>query len=1327
LEALVLSSDLPVVGPLVDFERMPFKENGREANPDVPFLSSELNNEPFSDEQMILRKGCHLHWALPSFLTRSTQLSSGQKAVLKITDQESHFPPVPDRWLVRRSSKQLGMACWLIESDCYSTARNPGVVFPLRTDKEHGVKTVFLGRTTRLDPKHPQMPLPVTGEGTGYLGYLTAIGHGDPAFHAFYPNCYSLFGLFDAEVMPSHRGDLRYDVVGWYSNAELDHLGGAIGGLKSPDRLKELRAAAGAPSVTDKSDAALISEEIANRFGLKVDNIQTLPDRLVCFSSTEIIAPSEEARNRKPPSREPAVGIASTATEALAALLSRKIFPDNKEMARKLEEQLEALHLRATLNGQRLDLGSKFREARHARHFTAIRGGTIWGLRPLINAADAKSPQPRFEREVPPSLAEMVERLNNAQSLHDHWAAELERTRSQLYCDWYKYMFTSYPVPGLEIGSVLIDDIVDYVKEIGIRKIRNELEPRRNSAAEDIRRNTPNAARLKEARFQLMERPGPRYWQPNEPVVVMSGYGDATDRHGGFDRTPCKSITVTESTVVDWILKASESVLDKAASSDGEREHPFLLEWEVEIYPVKDGSSLEGYARKFGKDYLSRNFTFDGSDSFDLITGKPVMKSPCLYTGRSILTPNATVKVRMEMETFFRERAPRNRLDAFCDEHKAPPPGTERDSWLAKQWSEFADWYLGISSLAQTMQGAYIKESLDRLEKITAFYDAGDALVLDQVRKVASGPILAEFYADAGINKKDLLAAEEGPAFVNWYRRQLHFIEFLAIYRDEVKEMNQLLSQALSGFNDALLMHRQCYHLPVAEPLGFAEYQNFTADVAAAIGKEHRKMPQPDNSFLPLRAGLLKLHKLHLVDTFGRVLAKLPSPEDANSRGIQVDYPSTWTATDGLCHLPPRLVQPSQLQLRWLSAAHSGSDVQSNDDPATGPICGWLMVNELDNNIAVYAPDGHALGSIDDVEGWSPAPAGGVAEPQIPNPYLKAIVESCKGSVTALLADINDATKDIDPENFEQHQATALLMGRPLAVVRGGARLKTNGPLAIDQSWDELRTDIAEYRTMQQRNRAGLEELQVEVRLGDRQQLNDGLVGWWREKRETNAASVALEKYQHATEKTPVKITLTLNDAKLERFLLLMDPRAKVHAYTGLLPVKSIDIPAIHFSSALQRMEIMFLTAPLITGKDLIDLPLMTLEGKAWSWLEKQDASWSETGTEGILRKDALRNFQGLKEQADAIWDALAMEDCKWIVPEKTDPSRATVVPVDQRKASPPKVDEKLLPLIELILARTHIVAPETQAAFQQENMIREGWLKLRNVPTAHSAEEVRP
>ena len=36
-------------------------------------------------------------------------------------------------------------------------------------------------------------------------------------------------------------------------------------------------------------------------------------------------------------------------------------------MARKLEEQMEALHLRTTLNGQRLDLGSKFREARHAR------------------------------------------------------------------------------------------------------------------------------------------------------------------------------------------------------------------------------------------------------------------------------------------------------------------------------------------------------------------------------------------------------------------------------------------------------------------------------------------------------------------------------------------------------------------------------------------------------------------------------------------------------------------------------------------------------------------------------------------------------------------------------------------------------------------------------------------------------------------------------------------------------------------------------------------------------------------------------------------------
>jgi hypothetical protein len=66
---------------------------------------------------------------------------------------------------------------------------------------------------------------------------------------------------------------------------------------------------------------------------------------------------------------------------------------------------------------------------------------------------------------------------------------------------------------------------------------------------------------------------------------------------------------------------------------------------------------------------------------------------------------------------------------------------------------------------------------------------------------------------------------------------------------------------------------------------------------------------------------------------------------------------------------------------------------------------------------------------------------------------------------------------------------------------------------------------------------------------------------------------------------------------------MLVDPRGGVQATSGILPAKVIGIPPDQYVPALQAIEIAFLTAPILTGVDTLDLPLPVEAGYTWSWL----------------------------------------------------------------------------------------------------------------------------
>ena len=217
VEGLWLGRDQLVVGSTADFSRLPFDDGLRDINPDVANISEDIVSQPFEDQNLYLKAGVHLHWTLPRGLTMQRPTPRGPE-----------FPAVPDRWLVvrwRRVGARWDVEMsWVVESNYLfpdgQGADSGSIAFPLKVG--HPKRPArrpfrYLGRKVPLDAWRAK---DLEAE---YLDRLTAVGHGEPTFAAFYPNCLSVLGLHD-DLTPDRLAGAGYDVFGWYSDGEKNPL-----------------------------------------------------------------------------------------------------------------------------------------------------------------------------------------------------------------------------------------------------------------------------------------------------------------------------------------------------------------------------------------------------------------------------------------------------------------------------------------------------------------------------------------------------------------------------------------------------------------------------------------------------------------------------------------------------------------------------------------------------------------------------------------------------------------------------------------------------------------------------------------------------------------------------------------------------------------------------------------------------------------------------------------------------------------------------------------------------------------------------------------------
>lgn len=1133
LDALLLEEDQAIAEAMANFSRLPYSNYVQDINDNTANISENIISNPFEDQNLFLKAGIHLHWALPDALTTGKQ-----------TPQGTSFPIVPNRWLITRSQASKPAVVektWIVESD-YLYPDGTGdltgsITIPFTPDPTRGKYRPFRyqGRCIPLDSWQAQDPQ------AEYVDRLTAVGYGEPTFAAFYPNCHSVFGFYDSEITSPTDG-LYYDLIGWYSNATQDFLTTFIQDLTATQK----RLNQPAPTTQQVQDAVKNTLHWTTTLSTGLD----FPQQMLCYARLTFKLPNGIA----PPAKsdtQVTLAIGNTGTEALSAYLAHNVNSEQKAM---IEDELEALQLSARLENRQLDIGAKFSEARHEKGFAAQQGGYLWTIKSATDtssSADALQAQKQSNITLPDDLARQLNALNLAQQSYDQAAQNILSSRKQLFADWCKYMLSAYPPDDARENYPDIDEARYFIESISLASLQQAINATGQinydanglpvlattsptpslatnllQALNDLQNSlatfnqSPTVQQAKTS-YTLKPISGPRYWQPAEPVVLMVGAAIQPNERHGRDTVLSTRQIIAGSTVQDLLpkqLAAVRSKIDGIARDETSPSptgfntwtqrpwNPFLLEWQVEVFPVNRQGNLHPDTEAYQPDFITSNYTLAENQPDLALSYTPdentFIKAATIYSGRSLLT-----------------------------------------SYAQNHLKELLDGYLNDSQNDTTS---------DTYHYLKSAYD------------IVNAP---DFYS---------------------------------------------LSQSLGGFNNALLMHRQTMQLNISEPLGFDDYQQFTQNVANAVQRENKSAPQPQWDFNPIRSGTMNMLRLRLVDTFGQIrdLQWSDAITTEQMRGPQ--------SSDQIA-LPPRLMQPARLNFRWLAA--NSDEQEMNDHPATSPVCGWVVPNNLDGSLLIYDSQGKILGLLDQQAQWKGIPGTtSTAVDDIVNAHLRQMVQYLIKQGASFLASfisaVDTGLTNIDPENFAQHQDLALLMGRPMALVRASLNLALQGLPAIHEGWNNFRQDLR--RTGRDTN--DFPGVVFPIRIGEYQQLNDGLVGYWKEREDVYEDDLFYAPQSDPIADVRIK-THADHPAPLQQTVLdpptivsmLIDPRGSVHATTGILPVKELTIPPDQYVPALQAIEVFFLATPIVTDVGAINVPLPAEAGYQWSW--------ASTGGAGAIGK----------------------------------------------------------------------------------------------------------
>lgn len=1044
------------------------------------------------------------------------------------------------------------------------------------------------------------------------------------------------------------------------------------------------------------------------------------------------------------------LAVGNTAVEGLSALIKAELAPPDAtaEQLNDVEILLDALQL-----GLLHDLEAAgdslivLDETLHSRAFAKQFGGYVWsiesdeGKRQGVDGAQATLPLP---------LAELLHDLNAAQKAYDQGRAELDTIRRQLFMDWLRYI-TPYVNPAGGGLMVPINDLAGFLdsdgpcelayvqaRSLAVGMLDYTVDPDTGAVTgivppPDVAGD--DAASLADmvwtawqavlaglpdrATWTLQASPGTPFWVPTDPVLVIEGDRIEPVRRNG-------DVAITPARITAEILDALKIVAGDAgfvlpaASVSGlpvigpatpmQTQLQALVAEAALLIPMLAGNVASAAAGLGGDGNPAKAdpLAFAGAlaaaqgglSPLDppAPAGQPATLYDRLHAVGALPIKNAVQAVTAPVALSFTFTNSANTGwtpygPAITAQALLAGFGPTRlDPFLPV----FLLWEATLDPLLRTGGTQYAPDTLTRYftldeDGVDYRYAAGTVFTTGSPVDYSGAVTLSRQTTrslTAQIDQYEKLypSDESNPAL------------------DEARAMYsqaQIMSQAIGGFNQEMLLQTQIARVPV-EDLVKGGRDVVTADIAAAATQIARDnwydfafngvSPIPhglmaDNNFGPLRGGFSTIRSLEIVDAFGqRMTLQTSTMHPDGSQDATPALPLAPAEGDtshaASLYLPPRLIAPSRVWFKWLSASHDhaedGDFVETNSHPATSPICGIVLPNHLDDSLAFYAPGGEAIGSFGvehgalvyrtragnaanpgdslavDIGGWGATP--------LVNQHLYDVMWHIERQGAGFLIDMMTAIRRsagyINPANYAQNVNLAVLIGQPLVITRALLGVETlGGVLPVSQAdtkahpdfTNDVRAGRFRYPDREISGAAGLQSLAIPMQMGNLANIDDGMIGYFLDGQGQIGpygsfyAPAAPQAGANGVQR-PVATTvaLTLNRPPIA-LTFLMDPRAPIHATSGILPVEQLGVPPDQYGQALDRLQVSFVTHPVLSGANGLSVPLPVEPGYAWSWVQTGETvpnplsanAGTEAATFSYTPQTLLEGWTQLQKAAD--------------------------------------------------------------------------------------------
>jgi|GEM_PF-1101238 len=1123
-----------------------------------------------------LEAGVHLHWALPDALTRASVTDGAPLA----------FPVVPNRWLVTRfalSGGSVVATSFVVESDALLDQLPDGHYAPLVPVKQGSSSEpgfAYLGSKEPLETyqtKAAAAGVRAFLEATGYE--LTAVSNGLPSFAGYYPEGRGSFGFVDTLADLAGPAQLMYVVTGWYdlpandpATLILSKTVPESGGGSRPATLAEVYQWGGVEQVPGYTLYSGVVQSVAwNPDGSYVPGTQ--------------------------PMIQADAAIANTPSEALAAYFRGTLHPDTPFFEQILTAFQQGLWNK--LSQPTPDVLAAIAESLHDSQFQRVDSNLIWTI---VQASPDGSESEAID--LPQGIADALNVANAARETLLAIGNHVDSFKWQVFADWCRYFNTTDQTEQ----SVVFNHFSQVLLPIwGEASDPTSLQANWTAAKSASAAADAALAALLTQRSDLSARevPGPRYWQPSEPSLLLTSPDLAlSPRYGGDNSHSDTGLLVCRPTA-QIITSVTIGGSTKAASDF------------VASISLPPGAALP---------YLA--------DCEALLAEACLLNTAlaAVWSGVSESTLSSA------LEALLTDQA----QSSWTIAAGAAPSPVELNWWAGENpWLPlFLQWTAAFVPLQPTLEATTLENYDPAFFTANYTIDVGTGSFLTYTPSGPHGILLdpAKATFTATYQGNTILsdsAAENLETLIVGYLKTGSDPTLSAILAQ--LQAGVFTVQPVSGFTEALLNRGLQAQFALVVPSGASSSaQAITQAAAGILGTSYPVGPSFNTPYNPIRAGYFKLGAI-AIDAFGQQrtvsVGTLYTAESMTTVAAGVTEP-------GISYAAPRIAQPSRLLFQWMSAAAT-SVAEMTQHPATSPLCGWLLPNHLSGGFFVYNGTGEPLGALalngaaTPVVVWQGAPGDDatIDEPvdqalAAENALLQAVVLSLANATAeyfqAFFAAIDRTCGTINPGNLLHSSGPAVLVGRPVALVQAALRLDLQGRPNLNQNFACLST--SEWTDTED----GLSGVAFPVLLGDADRLNDGLVGFYRADTTGNApapgsgfdlttffsAGAEPTAASGVVQPTASTLLLTLSPVASDpdpppvanetlRVLMLIDPRAPVHATTGILPTQKLAVPPDLVAEALSSLELFMLAAPVLKHTNGIALPVPSASGFAVSFIEQ--------------------------------------------------------------------------------------------------------------------------